>query len=277
MDTLFLLQHIETNNWDAFEARLTAFGAEPSEALSLAETALRCDRPHMLEELLRYAMDTSEIVFDPALRAYMDRKISLAVKAMRFDKHECFGVVFACLDDNGRYECLRDSMLGNRENFLKIITRKIDPQQCWRMLEYATKLPNSNILDHLLDISPVPFEREDIEKLDHYAPYICDTVTDVVNLGWNNCLERILNLTPMDFDATEICVMACEKENWEGARIALKFTSEAKVRAFNNSFDPDLTKRTVGYFLSVIENERLNAALAPALPHKENSRVRRKI
>lgn len=275
MDTL--LQHIETNNWDAFEERLTAFGVEPSKALSLAETALQYNRPHMLEELLRYAMDTSEIMFDPALRAYMDCKISLAVKAMRFDKYECFDVAWKHLDGEGRYECLRDSVVSHREHFLKIITRQIDPEQCWRVLEYATKTPNPNILDHLLDVCRVPFEPEEIVKLDYYAPYICDTAMDVMNLGWNNCLERILNLTPQDYEATEICVVACENENWEGARIALKFTSEDKVRAFDISFDPQKTQKNVGIFLCMLEDERLNVTLTDETSNIQARNLRRKL
>lgn len=261
-----LLKHIENNDWDALNEAMATINPSSGDILSLAEQDRTCDNSYILDNLLHALHESS-----------MEMTTSLAVKSMRFEQYECFDVVWEHLNDEGRYQCLRDSVWENREQFLKIITRKIDPEQCWKVLEYATSIRNNNILDHLLQVCPVPFEPEDIEKLDDYAPYICDTAMEVINLGWNNCLERILNLTPQDYEATEICVVACENENWEGARIALKFTSEDKVRAFDISFDPQLTQKNVGIFLCMLEDERLNVTLTHETAHNSVSQTRKKL
>lgn len=248
MDTLF--DCIADNNWDGFEHHLKNSALTLQMALSLAEHALTHDRSDMLECILDCA----------AFHSTMEVKTTLAIKAMRLEKHECFSVVFEGLHTLARYECLRDCVMCGRKPFLKPITSKIEPKQCWRVLEYAAQQPNSDILDHLLDVCPIPFET-DITIFEGYAPLITDIAMDVINLGWNNCLGRILNLTPKKYDATEICVVACENENWEGARIALHFTSEDKLRAFDISFEPQLTRKNVGHFLCMLENERLNEQL----------------
>lgn len=267
MDTLF--KYIEDNNWDALNAALDAGKSSSLDILSLAEHARKLDNAYILGNLLGSVMEENS--------SLLDKKTTLAVKSMRFEQYECFDVVWQHLDNERRYECLRDSVVCNREQFLKIITSQMDSEHCWKVLEYATKIPNPNILDHLLDVCPVPFDTKDIEKLEEYAPYICDTVMDVASLGWNNCLERILNLTPQDYDAAEVCVLACEKENWDGARIALKFTSEDNVRTFDVSFDPQLTKKNVGIFLCQLEDERLNVTLTHETTRDSVSQARRKM
>lgn len=274
MDTLF--DYIEQNNWDGFERHLKNSAPTPDMILSLAEHALTHDRAHMLEELLDCVDLHSESISRQQSRSYMERKVTLAIKAMRFDKHECFTVVFERLNTLGRYECLRDCVVCQRENFLRTITSNIDPKQCWRALDHATKLSNSNILDHLLDVCPVPVGDANI-IFEGYAPFITDTAMNVINLGWNHCLERALNLTPKEYDATEICVVACENENWEGARIALQFTTEDKVRAFNISFDPNMTQKNVGIFLCMLEDERLNVTLTDELSNTHAYNARRKM
>lgn len=258
MDTL--VDHIKNNNWDGFEYHLKQSTLTPETALSLAEHAITHDRADMLEEILECVDFHAETVPHQQSRSYMQRKVTLAFMAMRFDKYECFAVILDCLDTMGRYECLRDCVAGNREGFLKKITPKMDPKHCWNVLEYATR-GNPNILNHLLEVCPIPTTQEDEDLLSQSAPFIAETAMEVINLGWNHCLERILNLTPKEYDSTEICVVACEHENWEGARIALKFTSEEKVRAFNISFNPQLTTKNVGHFMCMLEDERLNEKL----------------
>ena len=274
MDILF--DCIANNNWEGLEHHLTTSTLSVQQALPLAEHALYHNRADMLESILDCGAFPSEITYDRQSRSYMESKILLAVKAMRFDKHECFSVVFDRLDENGRYECLRDSVVCDREHFLKKITQKIDKKHCWRVLEHATKQSHSGLLNHLLEVCPVPFDA-DIKTFEQYAPFITETAMDVINLGWNNCLERILNLTPPKYDATEICVLACENENWEGARIALPFTSEEKVRAFDISFDPQLTQKNVGIFLCMLEDERLHATLTDELSNTHAYNARRKL
>lgn len=271
-----LLKHIEDNNWDGFDRLLKNLALTPETALSLAEHALTHDRAGMLEEILDCADLQSNSISSHQSRSYMDKKITIAIKAMRFDKHECFAVAFERLNTLGRYECLRDCVVCQRENFLRTITSNIDPKQCWRALEHTTHRTTSNILDHLLEVCPVPSDT-DIATFEAYAPFITDTAMEVINLGWNNCLERILNLTPKEYDATEICVVACEKENWEGARIALQFTTEDKVRAFNISFDPQMTQKNVGMFLCMLEDERLHATLTDELSNTHAYNARRKL
>lgn len=274
MDTLF--DYIEHNNWDGFEHQLKNSAPTPNMILSLAEHALKHNRAHMLEDLLDCVNLHSESMSPQQSRSYMERTVTLAIKAMRFENHECFTVVFDRLNTLGRYECLRDCVVCQRENFLRTITSNIDPKQCWRALEHTTHRTTSNMLDHLLDVCPVPSDT-DIATFEAYAPFITDTAMEVVNLGWNHCLERILNLTPKEYDATEICVVACENENWEGARIALQFTTEDKVRAFNISFDPQMTQKNVGMFLCMLEDERLHATLTNELSNTHAYNARRKL
>lgn len=275
MDTLF--DYIEHNHWEGFERHLNNSSLTPETALSLAEHALKHNRAHMLEAILDCVDLHSESISPQQSRSYMERTVTLAIKAMRFDKHECFGIAFERLNPMGRYECLRDCVVSNRGGFLKNITKKMDPKHCWNVLEYTTHAKNPNILNHLLDVCPVPTTQEDEDLLAQSAPFITDTAMEVINLGWNNCLERILNLTPQEYDATEICVVACENENWEGARIALQFTTEDKVRAFNISFDPQMTQKNVGMFLCMLEDERLRATLTDEVSNTHAYNARRKL
>lgn len=274
MDTLF--DHIERNNWEGFEAQLNTLTFAEVADRSLAAHALEHERVDMLEDILdRGAHLVPEA--HSSQTHYVDSKTSLALQAMTLNQHACFAVIFDRLDTYGHYQCLRDSVVRERENFVKYITPKIPPQLCWQVLEYAAERKNPNILDHLLEVCPVPFTQEDEDSFGQHARFIADSAMSVINKGWNHCLERILNLTPKEYDSTEICVVACENENWEGARIALKFTSEDKVRAFNTSFDPQLTKRTVGHFLCLLEDERLNATLTNETSHIQALSARRKL
>lgn len=257
-----LLQHIEQGHWDAFQTQLAGSNLTWAEAQGFMVRVIEFGRADMLDELLAHTDHTDYDV--------------VAQKAVKAGQYECFEVLVPYLDDETLQQSLRTSVLYNREKILKLITPRVEAKKCWRLLEEAGMQSNPNLIDHLLNVCPVPLEQE-MSEFKEAAPFILDTVMDVLNSGWNHCLERVLNLTDSDYDAAEVCVVACEKQNWDGARIALKFTTEENVRNYDVSFGPNVTQQHVQQFLALVESERLNAALRTELSDSPQVGVRRKM